>query len=126
MKFGNWNVADNTLEWQGTGLDRYVIEKGELLAIEDNGEFEGLYSALMDATEEDWLTADDLYDLNYAFVFAAAGAGKAFNYQIFDATVAKVFELLDHEEEEQVSPGDIGRGEADAEQQRKDALTGRD
>lgn len=100
MKFGNWNVTDNGIEWGGSSLERYVIEKNELLATEESGEFAGLYTAILQATEEDWLTVDDLYDLNYAFVYAAARSGEGFNYETFDATVAKVFELLDLEEDE--------------------------
>ncbi|RYZ84504.1 MAG: hypothetical protein EOP04_17865 [Proteobacteria bacterium] len=103
MKIGNWNVTDNTIEWTGDSLQPYIIEQDELLAIEPSGEFAGLYTAILQATEEDWLTVDDLYDLNYAFVYAAAQNGAGFNYETFDATVAKIFELLDLEDDEQVS-----------------------
>lgn len=103
MKFGNWNVTENTIEWTGDSLQQYVIEQNELLAIEPSGEFAGLYTAILEATDEDWLTVDDLYDLNYAFVYSAAHGDGDFNYETFDATVAKIFELLDLEDDEQVS-----------------------
>jgi hypothetical protein len=100
MKFGNWSVTENSIEWNGGGFNRFVIEKTQLLSIEENGEFKGLYKCIMQATEEDWITDDDLYDLNYAFVFAAAIYGLPFDYELFDTTLAKQFELLDDEDDE--------------------------
>src|SRR3954468_24054574 len=100
MKFGNWSVSDKSIEWSGGGFNRFVIEKTHMLSIEESGEFQGLYKCIMQATEEDWITDDDLYDLNYAFVFAAAIYGLPFDYELFDTTLAKQFELLDDEDDE--------------------------
>jgi hypothetical protein len=52
------------------------------------------------ATDEDWLAQDDLYDLNYAFVYAIARFNLDFDYEIFDATLETQFEQFDLEDEE--------------------------
>jgi hypothetical protein len=52
------------------------------------------------ATNEDWLTQNDLYDLNYTSVFAVAKFNLDFNYEVFDATLAEQYEIFDAEDEE--------------------------
>ncbi len=52
------------------------------------------------ATNEGWLTQNDLYDLSFAFVYAVAQFKLDFNYEIFDATLADQFEQFDEEDEE--------------------------
>ena len=98
MKFGNWTVDKKGISFSD-GQQQYVIEPSNMLEIIDDEEEGELYEALVNATEEDWLGEDDLYDLNYAFVYAAAIAGKEFDYEIFDQTVAYQYDLLDDEEE---------------------------
>ncbi len=81
------------------------------------------------ATEEDWLTEDDLYDLNFAFVYAAGSMHLDFNYETFDLTVATQYETLEQEASEQPqfdTPSEEEAEAADAEQQRKEALSERD
>jgi hypothetical protein len=51
------------------------------------------------ATGEDWLTDDDLYDLNFAFAFAAGRSGQPFDYHVFDRTLEYQYNLLDEEDE---------------------------
>ena len=99
MKFGNWNVDAAGISFQG-GQQPFVIESADLLEITDDEEEGELYEALISATEEEWLTEDDLYDLNYAFVYAVAISGKEIDYDIFDQTLAYQFELLEEDEEE--------------------------
>jgi hypothetical protein len=99
MKFGNWTVRETGIVWQGEGFHRFVINRQQLLeTVHEEGQGK-MYQWILQATEEDWLTDDDLYDLNFAFVYAAAMAGPDFNYRIFDQTVAHQYELLDDEED---------------------------
>lgn len=120
MKFGNWEVTENGIEWRGAGFNRFAVPGRQLLDTENNR-----YKWILQATDEDWLTEDDLYDLNFAFVYAAAKFGN-FNYEIFDHTLADQYDLLDDEEHEQPDLSRMPEEEADKEQQRKDAFTGRD
>lgn len=127
MKFGNWNVSEAGIEWAGSGLQRFFIHQRDLTEITTGDEEEAdMYKWILSATEEDWLTDDDLYDLNFAFVYAVAHARLNFDYEVFDQTVAYQFETLDEEESEQPSLDIMSPETAEAEQQRKDALTGRD
>ena len=100
MKFGNWRITENTIEWSGEGLHRFVIEIQKLTEtttvkpLNDN-----LYKWIVLALNEEWLTDDDLYDLNFAFVFAAGTSGQPFDYQVFDRTLEYQYNMLDDEEQ---------------------------
>jgi len=101
MLFGNWKVDDNGISWSGTGLNRFVIPGDQLNKTMPDGSEEGLfYEWIILATEESWLTQNDLYDLNYAFVFAIAKFGLEFNYDIFDSTLADQYDQFDAEDAE--------------------------
>lgn len=100
MQFGNWTVTNETLEWAGDGLNRFVIPAEELTAIRYDKRGSFFYDWILKATEEDWLTQDDLYDLNFAFVYAAATWQLEFSYETFDATLEEQYEQFDEEEDE--------------------------
>jgi len=100
MKFGNWNITETTIEWSGEGLNRFVIEIQRLTEIITTTPTNyNLYKWIIFALDEDWMTDDDLYDLNFAFVFAAGASGQSFDYQIFDRTLEYQYNMLDDEEE---------------------------
>ncbi len=104
MQFGDWNVTENTIEWNGKGFRRFVIPAEDLVSTQPAGrEPVNFYKWILLATDEDWLTQNDLYDLNYAFVFAAGKLGLDFNYDIFDATLEYQYDLFDAEDEEDVN-----------------------
>ncbi len=100
MKFGNWNITEATIEWSREGLHRFIIERQNLLQTVSIKPFNGdLYRWIVLATDEEWLTDDDLYDLNFAFVFAAGAFAQNFDYDIFDATLEYQFNILEDEEQ---------------------------
>jgi hypothetical protein len=100
MKFGNWRITENTIEWSGEGLNRFVIEIQKLTeTITTTPTNYSLYKWIISALDEGWLTDDDLYDLNFAFVFAAGASGQPFDYQIFDRTLEFQYNMLDDEEQ---------------------------
>jgi hypothetical protein len=123
IKFGNWSVDRDTLKWNGDKLQQFTVKIQDILETDESGE---MYEWIIRATEEDWLTDDDLYDFNFAFIYAAALKGSSFDYSLFDRTVAYQYELLEGEEAEQPSLNDLSKEEADLEQQRKNALSERD
>lgn len=100
MQFGNWTVTDESIEWNNDELNRFVIAKEESTAIRYDKKGSFFYDWILKATEEDWLTQDDLYDLNFAFVYAVAKWGFEFNYETFDATLEEQYEQFDEEEDE--------------------------
>ena len=101
MQFGNWQVTDSNIEWKGGGLSRFVMPLSELNATrQDSGDSPIIYDWILLATEEDWLTQNDLFDLNYAFVYGIAKAGLDFNYEIFDQTLEEQFDQFDMEDNE--------------------------
>jgi hypothetical protein len=102
MIFGNWKVTEDSIVWAEQGPNEFILHRDELLTTKANMLNNSLhYEYILLATGEDWLTENDLFDFNYAFVFAAARFGLAFNYEIFDATLAEQFEQLEAEEEEE-------------------------
>jgi hypothetical protein len=97
MKFGNWNVTENNVEWAGKN-GRFVIPAEELIKTKEFEEVGVLYEWILTATQQHWLTQNDLYDLNYAFVYAAAKWNVALDYEIFDATLADQYDQFDAED----------------------------
>jgi hypothetical protein len=130
MKFGNWNVGTDYIEYSGEAFQRFSIPVKELLErveVADAGD--GLYKWIVLATEEDSLSVDELYDLNFAIVYAAGRAGLDLDYSVFDRTVEYQFSVLDDEDDDQDGGepfGTLNSEDAEAEQKRKEALSERD
>lgn len=100
MHFGNWLVKEQAIEWQGDGLQPFVIPRESLTSLRYDKKGVFFYDWILLATAEEWLTQDDLYDLNFAFVYAAATWGQEFSYDTFDATLEEQYEQFDEEEDE--------------------------
>lgn len=101
MRIGNWFVKESTIEWDGGSPNKFVIEIQQLLETERVADREQeLYKWILAATAEDWLSEDELYDLNFAFMYAAGAAGLIPDYSVFDSTVEYQFEILEEEEDE--------------------------
>jgi len=101
MDFGNWKVTQNSITWKGKGMQPFEIHEDKLTATRKTNTDEiRIYESIVLATNEDWLTENDLFDLNFAFVYAVAKFGLHFNYDIFDATLAYQFEIFEAEDEE--------------------------
>lgn len=98
MQFGNWIVTATSIKWNGHSSEPFEIPGDKLNATRpgDVGQFQ-LYDWIVQATEKDWLTESDLYDLNFAFVYAIGKFRLSFNYDFFDATLAYQFESFDQE-----------------------------
>ncbi|HTE24720.1 hypothetical protein [Flavitalea sp.] len=116
MKIGNWEVNGSAIEWKGSGRNRFVIEKKSLTEkIETDDENLSLYKWIVLATDEEWLTEDDLYDLNFAFVYAAAEGKAGFDYQMFDETLSYQYNQLEEEDDEDEEDDDDDKdGDGDA------------
>jgi hypothetical protein len=102
MDIGNWHVNNEGINWSGPGLQRFAIPRKEIGALQTGRDGRELYEWILLATSEDWLTQDDLFDLNYAFVYAVAHYGVPFRYDIFDATMEEQFEQFDREDEDEL------------------------
>lgn len=100
MRFGNWKLKDNTIEWSGSDGSSFVIDKKSVLQTESNDNIT-MYKWIVLATDEDKFSEDDLYDLNFAFVYVAGTMQSGFDYEIFDNTLDYQFEMLDLDSEEE-------------------------
>jgi hypothetical protein len=100
MVFGNWKVTADGIAWNSNGFNHFLIPKASLNATRMTAEGV-LYEWILLATDEDWLTQNDLYDLNFAFVYAMAKFNMGFNYDIFDDTLEVQYEQFDDEEDEE-------------------------
>ncbi len=102
MKFGNWTTNDAGIEWQGKPANQFRIPVEGLLEITNDAEpGSELYQCIVNATGEEWLTDDDLYDLTFAFVYLAGTKQLSFDYQVLDQTLAYQFDLLEEEEDDE-------------------------
>jgi len=99
MRFGNWKLKDNTIEWSGADGSSFVIDKKTILQTEDRDKLK-MYKWIVLATEDDKFTEDDLYDLNFAFVYVAGTMQSGFDYEVFDNTLDYQFEILDDEDDD--------------------------
>ena len=101
MIFGNWKITEEAITWSSNRFQRFEIPLKQLNNIrlhDDNKTV--IYDWILLATAEDWITENDLWDLNYAFVFAAAKYGLQFSYETFDATLEIQFEQFESEDNE--------------------------
>ena len=101
MQFGNWTVTDTNIDWNGDGGNKFSIPGSDIHLLsrdETNGAV--FYEWILEATQQEWLSQNDLFDLNYAFVYAFAKSGEAFNYEVFDATLEEQFDQFDMEDNE--------------------------
>ena len=100
MQFGNWFVTQESIEWRGDGLQQFVIPRESLTSLRYDKRGAFFYDWILLATAEEWPSQDDLYDLNFAFVYASAAWGQEFSYDVFDATLEEQYEQFDEEEDE--------------------------
>ncbi len=100
MKFGNWNLTGNDITWAGNDGNSFVINTGTLLETELGRDSTKMYSWLVQATDEEWLTEDALYDLNFAFVFVAGKEPDKFDYEILEDTLDYQYEMREGDEED--------------------------
>ena len=100
MKFGHWNISDNEISWAGEDGNSFAVNRSTLLETEQGREGVKMYSWLVQATDEDWLTEDALYDLNFAFVFVAGQNPAEFDYEILEDTLDYQYESREGEEED--------------------------
>lgn len=100
MQFGHWVVNEENIAWQGEGPERFTVPKDDLTAIRYDKKGSFFYNWILLATEEEWLSQDDLYDLNFAFVYAVAKWGFEFSYETFDATLEEQYDQFEEEDED--------------------------
>jgi hypothetical protein len=101
MLFGNWEIGEDSIEWSGSSMQQFVIPRENLADIRYTPTGTRFYEWIMAAMEEDWLTQNDLYDLNYAFVYAAGKYDIFLDYVILDATLEEQFEQLEMEDDDE-------------------------
>lgn len=88
MQIGSWKISAKGIEYIGGGANTFFIDIATLTkTIQEDKADPVMYEWIVLATEEDWLEEDDLYDLNFAFVYAAASSNAKFEYGIFDETL---------------------------------------
>lgn len=101
MQFGNWNLTDQGLTYSGGNTINLTIPADQLTRLTEEGEKPAMYHWVLQVSEYPGLDHDDIYDFNYAFVYAIAKTGQNFDYGIFDETLAEQFELFGFEDDEE-------------------------
>lgn len=99
QQFGKWLITTDGIEW--TGGVKYLIDKNTLNE-ESPDDTARMYDWLLHLTEKTWLTRDDIYALNSAFIYALDHFGVGFNPEIsFAATLTEQDRLMKEKEEPQ-------------------------
>lgn len=101
MQFGNWTLTDEGLSYQGGGTASFSVPRTELTQTTDEGDKPSMYRWVLQVTEHPGLDHDDIYDFNYAFVYAMARFGLDFDYGVFDDTLAEQFEMFGFDDDDE-------------------------
>lgn len=67
IKIGNWQVISDGIEF--TGDNEYFIPKESLLE-RGSGERKNMYDFLVHLPTKSWLSVEDIYTLNTAYIYA--------------------------------------------------------
>ena len=70
LTIGNWLITYKGIEWKGNSGRPLLIEKETLLDIREADEKGDMYDWLLHITEKNWLSENDIYALNTAYIFA--------------------------------------------------------
>lgn len=73
IKIGNWLIDQDGINWDGTPSLKYSISKSTLT--DSRGK---AYDWLLHMPEKTWLTREDVYAFNTAFIFAMEAYGIPF------------------------------------------------
>ena len=93
-------MTEDSIVWTEPGESQFELFKDELLTLKTSVMGTPLYEYILLATDQEWLSENDLYDFNYAFVYAAAKFKLDFSYEIFDETLAEQFEQFEKEDDD--------------------------
>ncbi len=100
MQFGNWNITESGIVYNGGSSASFEVPINELARTTEEGDQPAMYHWVLQVTDHPGLEHDDVYDFNYAFVYATAKFGIAFDYGIFDETLAEQYDRFGFEDEE--------------------------
>lgn len=103
MKIGNWKIVDAGIEWVGDHGSYPVITKERL---QETRDFDGVqvYDWLTHMAEKAWITEEDVYSLNTAFLFALEHFKIGFNGSIsFERTLKEQNKIVNRKIAEAVS-----------------------
>lgn len=65
---GNWNISEDGISWNKSD-NEYFIPKEDLIE-SGSSERKNMYDWLVHLPTKDWLSAEDIYALNTAFIYA--------------------------------------------------------
>ena len=68
LQIGKWLITEDGIEWTGKTYKGYYISRERLL--QEGGELQGTYDWLLHMPRKKWLTEQDVYALNTAFMAA--------------------------------------------------------
>lgn len=98
--FGNWQVSDKGIEWNdGDGKNKFSVPVNELVAVQKEDGEEPMYKWLVTPLDVDYIDVEDLYDLNYAFVYACGKLNVDFSYDILETTLDYQFDSMDPDDD---------------------------
>lgn len=84
FKIGNWIIKDDGIHWNETGND-YFIPKGRLQET-GAGMRKNMYDWLVHLPTKTWLSTEDIYAFNSAFIYAIELYGLNFSQNSFMET----------------------------------------
>ena len=74
LKIGNWLVYQDGIKWDGENETDYFIPRNQILKAHEN-----MYDWLVHLAGKTWLTKEDVYSFNTAFIYSIEAFGLEFS-----------------------------------------------
>lgn len=84
--FGHWIVDNNSITWDNHNHGRYTIESQRLLEETRRGAIT-VYDWLVHIPAKNWMTREDVLDLNKAFLYLAKLTNQEIDMQKFQRSI---------------------------------------
>jgi hypothetical protein len=83
---GNWEISNQGIKWKGTPLQLFSISIEEIRNT-GFGERENMYDWLIHVMSRNWITREDVYALNSAYIFVFHHFNIKIDAEIFARTI---------------------------------------
>lgn len=97
QQIGKWLITEEGIEW--TGGNEYFIDKDRILEAGPQNR-QKMYDWLVHMTEKSWLSVEDIYALNTAFIYAIEYFNLSFDKLSFVETLKLQEQQLNYKRKE--------------------------
>lgn len=93
LKIGNWLINNDGIKWDGSGGGIVTLERDSITEF-GSAERGNVYDWLIHVPEKTWMTPEDTYALNAAFIYAVGVFNLNFDADCFAESLIAQQEIL--------------------------------